>query len=71
MDDAEKALAIAPYSTKARIAKAEALYSMGQFEKVDKISILFSLKKLIILGFSGIWKGVENKTRSGDKNWYC
>ena len=38
MDDAEKALAIAPYSTKARIAKAEALYSMGQFEKVDKIS---------------------------------
>ena len=41
MDDAEKALAIAPYSTKARIAKAEALYSMGQFEKVDKISILF------------------------------
>ena len=54
MDDAEKALAIAPYSTKARIAKAEALYSMGQFEKVDKISILFSLKKLIILGFSGI-----------------
>ena len=33
MDDAEKALAIAPYSTKARIAKAEALYSMGQFEK--------------------------------------
>ena len=25
---------IAPHSTKARIAKAEALYSMGQFEKV-------------------------------------
>ena len=32
--DAEKALVIAPHSTKARIAKAEALYSMGQFEKV-------------------------------------
>ena len=31
--DAEKALVIAPHSTKARIAKAEALYSMGKFEK--------------------------------------
>ena len=33
MEDAEKALVIAPYSTKARMAKAEALYSMGKFEK--------------------------------------
>ena len=33
MKDSEKALAINPYSTKARIAKAEALYSMGNFEK--------------------------------------
>ena len=35
MQDSEKALVINPYSTKARIAKAEALYSMGQFEKVE------------------------------------
>ena len=33
MQDSEKALVINPYSTKARIAKAEALYSMGNFEK--------------------------------------
>ena len=32
MADAEKALVISPHSTKARIAKAEALYSMGKFE---------------------------------------
>ena len=31
--DAERALVISPHSTKARIAKAEALYSMGKFEK--------------------------------------
>ena len=33
MGDAERALVISPASTKARIAKAEALYSLGQFEK--------------------------------------
>ena len=33
MQDSEKALVINPCSTKARIAKAEALYSMGNFEK--------------------------------------
>ena len=33
MTDAEKALKINKYSTKAIIVKAEALYSLGQFEK--------------------------------------
>ena len=33
MADSEKALVINPVSTKARISKAEALYSMGHFEK--------------------------------------
>ena len=45
MEDSEKALVINPCSTKARIAKAEALYSMGNFEKAlvefEKVKFLF------------------------------
>ena len=45
MADSEKALVINPQSTKARISKAEALYSMGHFEKAlvefEKVKLTF------------------------------